>query len=238
MHIELQEFFKPDSAKLVFTIQRTEPSVEAAVAARDAEVQRVTEALTGMGIDRSKITVFTEVDKSAAATDEASNAGREAAEMAICGALSRRERRECEEQAAAYEPTYTREAMLEVILSDLTLLERVMALGGEPDMFARNQTVIEPFFHQSTIFASDPEAARRAAISEALTNARSEADVYAEALGYRVLRIERVANREQGRTFESYIRGDMPINGLPFVEDVSYGLPSIIVEVDYILVPK
>jgi hypothetical protein len=59
-------------------------------------------------------------------------------------------------------------------------------LGGGAGGFAITRAV--------RLYAADPARAHQAALAQALGRARAEADAYAAALGWHILRIERVSN--------------------------------------------
>jgi uncharacterized protein YggE len=83
------------------------------------------------------------------------------------------------------DPEVTASRMISVTLEDLTKLDAVTALIEPGDYYMLTQT---------RYFTRDPVAARARATGNAIANARAEADRYAAAMGYRVVRMTRVSN--------------------------------------------
>ena len=80
--------------------------------------------------------------------------------------------------------------VLSVTLRDLSKKEQVARVLGAGNVFAVTQGV--------RLYAADPDKAHRAAVAQALAKARVEAGIYTAALGWRVLRVERVSNAKPG----------------------------------------
>jgi uncharacterized protein YggE len=83
------------------------------------------------------------------------------------------------------DPEVNSSRMFTVTVEDLTKVEGVTALVEPDDYYALTQT---------RYYTRDPVAAKAQATVNAIANARAEADRYAAAMGYRVVRIAAVSN--------------------------------------------
>jgi uncharacterized protein len=139
-------------------------------------------ALTKLGIPRSKVEAAKEDEPRYPVIEAAAYGCAEAAVAAV--------------DAAADEPAPTviapgcpkpemRESLLLfVTVEDLTKIPELSEFAGD-DYYSRSQ---------GTFYSRDPKAAHTAAVAEAIANARAEAETYAAAMGYRVVRMVRVGN--------------------------------------------
>ena len=135
-------------------------------------------------------------------------------------------------------PEVTRSRTLLVTVDDLTKLPAIAKLSSE-DYYARTKGT---FFHR------DEAAAHSAAIAEAIAKARADAEVYAAAMGLRVVRIVRVSNTKPKINWP-----DLIMLGGGFVSDLdmataedmaAYRLRALVagqfagVTIDFVLGPK
>ncbi len=88
-------------------------------------------------------------------------------------------------------------------------------------------------------FYADPEQARVKAIAEAIADAREEADRYAKALGYKVLRIERVSNAKPALNMPDIIGTFMMMDKRSTREAFfQQGSMTVGVAIDFVIAPK
>jgi uncharacterized protein YggE len=187
LHIEATAQVAPDRAVVPYTITgRGKDEAQARADLRDKEGKFMA-ALADKGIDAAKVTTESagagqdpvklmpvEEEAACAAADAAADAAMDAAPVRKKGRATAVAAYDC---PAAY--TKVSKALL-ITIDDPAKIDGLLPLtndGGYP--YGR----LRPVFSQS-----DPVAARKKARTEALAKANAEADAYAEALGYRVVR--------------------------------------------------
>lgn len=203
LHIEATGTAVPDIA--VVTLRISGSGKDAAEAAADLAERRkaMLAALDKLGVaadDRRTLDAATEPSKvivdavapaaypdaqdaARAAAEDAADAAVEAAKAAACSAAYKSKKRA---QACMDEPK------LETSEAWLVTLRKPEALTRLREMDGGGFELTSPY--RPVMQYSNPAGARDAAVAKALANAREEADRYARALGYRVVRIERVSN--------------------------------------------
>jgi hypothetical protein len=140
--------------------------------------------------------------------------------------------------APGCDPEVVRSRTLMVTVDDLTKLPAIAKLSSE-DYYLQTKGT---FFHR------DEPAAHTAAIAEAIAKARADAEVYAAAMGMRVVRIVRVGNVKPKINWP-----DLIMLGGGFVSDLdmataeemaAYRLRALVagqfagVTIDFVLAPK
>lgn len=194
LHIEATAQIPPDRAVVPITItgsgetetvaradlRKNEDLLVAALAENGIDASRIKAG--GAANDKDPVTILADEESACAAADAAMAAADAAAPASKRGKAAAR----VTDYPSCGASFKTASKTLLVTLDDPTKVDQLQTLGsGEGYPGAR----LRPVFSQS-----DPAAARKKARTEALAKANAEADAYAEALGYRVVRIVRVSN--------------------------------------------
>lgn len=192
LQIEATAQVAPDRAVVPFTITGTGETEAAARADLAQKEAKFLGALSAKGIDPAKVTsenagpgrdqvklVPVEEEAGCAAADAAATAA-EAAPVRRRGRVPRVAGYACPQAYVRVSKTWL------VTLDDPAKIDQLPAMTGE-DGYPTGR--LRPVFSQS-----DLASARKKARVEALAKANADADAYAEALGYRVVRIVRVSN--------------------------------------------
>ena len=118
-----------------------------------------------------------------------------------------------------------------VTLDDPAKLEPIQKLGGVDSSYGRQR----PVFSQS-----DSVAAHKKARSEALAKAKAEADGYADAMGYRVVRIVRVSNARPSISMFDMIAFIATMDNKSALMQPSWFGATVAesVAIDYVIAPK
>lgn len=200
LHIEATAQIQPDLAEVPLTVSGSGATREEALADLARNEQDMRRELTSKGIDAAKVRVaakdaegkdLVSYDEGADAAAGAACAAADAAAMAAEDAASdKRSKKKGKAEATDFvcpgaEPmVYASKTLLVQVddIAKISLLPTSVDSGSYP---AR----VRPVFSQS-----DPAAARKKAREQALAKARAEADAYAAAMGYRVVRVTRVSN--------------------------------------------
>lgn len=189
LHIEALGLVEPDTAMVPINLIGLGPDEKAALADLRRKEKDMLAALARLGIGRDKVVLADEhapgdamvttlvmappvpVIRSAAA--DAAAAAADAAQATM----------------EPVEEPVRRSRLVTITVEDLSKLADVTALAGQEDYYPTSQL---------SLYLRNPEAARTRAAGLAIANARSEAEAYAAAMGYRVLRIARVSNAKPG----------------------------------------
>jgi uncharacterized protein YggE len=195
LHIEATAQVPPDTAIVPINLVGTGKDAKAAAADLKQKEAELLAGLARLDIPRSKVEFAAEEDpryaEVIAATElacadypapvttiEAPSASAPAAPSVPRAAPVRAAVNGCEAQQARTS------RMATITVEDLTKLDGVRALGGD-DYYPLSQL---------QLFTRNPEAAKAKAVQQAIAQARAEAETYAAAMGYRVVRITRVSN--------------------------------------------
>ncbi len=245
LHIEATAQVPPDRAVVPITISGSgDTEVAARVELRKEEDNLMT-ALSAKGIDASRIKA------------EGADAGKDVvtvrasdADAACAGAAAAAATADAQEAAAAAPKkskaavrevdfsncdaltTKTASKTLLVTLDDPTKVDLLQALGSSEGYPGAR---LRPVFTQS-----DPAAARKKARAEALAKANTEADAYAAALGYRVVRIVRVSNARPAISMFDMMAffGNMESRSSSFQPSWFGATVVETVAIDFVMVPK
>ncbi len=248
LHIEATGTAMPDIAVVTLRIDGSGKD-EASAMADLAERQRMMfTALDGLGVaagdrrnlDEAADAADRKVDVVAPAVypgaeDAARDAARvaaavaaDAAHDATCSAIhqSKKQARECME-----EPKSEVSEVWLVTLRKPEMLRRLRELDGG------GFEITSPY--RPAMQYSNPAAARDAAVAKALANARDEADRYARALGYRVVRIERVSNTKPAINLPDVMSAFATMDNRETREQAfQMGSMTAGIAVDFVMVPK
>lgn len=235
LHIEAVGHVAPDTAIVPIILVGTGKDDMAAAANLDAKGVALLERLRKLGITKEKVEFARDDDPRYAevqaaevvANDPAFEATREAA--CAAAAPSDLEFAACVSgQGAARTST-----MVTIIVEDLTKLKGVTALGGANDYYPGTQM---------SLFTRDPAASKAKAVSEALAAARAEADTYAAALGYRVVRVVRVSNAKPALNLPDIMGliGGIALRGRSEREEMrgAIGATTAGAAMDFVIAPK
>lgn len=245
LQIEATAQVPPDRAVVPITITGSGETEATAREDLRKKENNLMAALSAKGIDAAKVKVEGADGSKDGLTVRASDA-----DAACAGAAAAAAAADAQEAAAAAPKkhkaaarevdfsncdalTYqTASKTLLVSFDDPSKIEQVQKLGdAEENFFSR----LRPIFTQS-----DPAAARKKARSEALAKANAEADAYAQAMGYRVVRIVRVSNaRPQLSMFDLMgFFGNME-NKTLFFQPSWFGSAVVeTVSITYVIAPK
>lgn len=194
LHIETLGIAKPDMATVTLTARGTgkdekEARAKLAGSAAAIRIKLAAAGIAATAIKDGEVDVSAAPDYSAqsAAMDAAAVATAAAAEAAADAAASVGNDGAMAHDVAMDMPMLQAASMpITVTVADLAKLEAVLAAGADDT----GETPKPRSFYSTR----DPQAARVRAVQDALTKARSEADGYAAALGYRVIRVIAVSS--------------------------------------------
>jgi uncharacterized protein YggE len=123
--------------------------------------------------------------------------------------------------------------MVTITVEDLTKLDGVRALGNGDDYYPLSQL---------QLYTRDPAAAKAKAVQQAIAQARAEADTYAAAMGYRVVRITRVSNAKPSLNLPDIMGliGGMAMRGRSEREEMRamVGATMAGAAIDFVIAPK
>jgi uncharacterized protein len=123
--------------------------------------------------------------------------------------------------------------MVTITVEDLTKLDGVRALGNGDDYYPLSQL---------QLFTRDPAAAKAKAVQQAIAQARAEAETYAAAMGYRVVRITRVSNAKPSLNLPDIMGliGGMAMRGRSDREEMRamVGATMAGAAIDFVIAPK
>lgn len=172
-----------------------------------------------------------DVDAALAAADAA------AADVAAEGVVDAMALPDLMSDAAA--PTARRaNQTLTITVTDLTRLaavESVQTLSSVGDVIRYSRS-------RANFYTTDPKAAYGRAVQLALANARTEAEAYAAALGYRVVRVVSVSSAKPGLNLPDVfgLIGRADARGTPAQDELKRLSGSVIAgaQIDYVIAPK
>jgi hypothetical protein len=139
-----------------------------------------------------------------------------------------------DEQAVAMEydaPRITRwsaASPMVVTVDDLATIDEVVQVASAESYDSRPTTVFR--FH-------DEAKSERAAIADALVQARIDGEAYADALGYRVVRIAGVSNTGPDLGLAGFLQTITALDGRT-QELLMFGRKTVPIAVDFVIVPK
>lgn len=243
LHIETVGVADPDAATVNLTVQGKGNDDATARAALKAARARVMAQLTKLGVPASAVLagdINVNEDygyaASAAAGAAAAAAGAAAADAAE-GAADAAARPDLMSDAAAITARRANQT-LTVTVTDLTKLaavEAVQNVGSVEDVVRYSRS-------RANFYTTDPKAAYGRAVQLALANARGEADAYAAAMGYRVVRISGVSNAKPTLNLPDMFSmiGRAEARGTPGAEELKKLAGSVIAgaQIDYVIAPK
>lgn len=179
LHIEADAAIPPDRAEMTLPVTGKGTTREEAVRDYTAKQTKITVALVAAGFDRANI-------KASATKDDADTitiAGMEADAEADDGA------KDVPPTARAKRaPIVAVTGSMTITIDDLKKLSKLQEVAR-----AKGLEVYQ-FSYGGRFYSSDPAAANKAAREQAIAKARSEADAYAAAMGYHVVRVTHVSN--------------------------------------------
>lgn len=235
LHIEALGRIPADTA--VVPLQVVGHGKEAAAAKADLANKEaaVYASLARLGIPRAKIAPGKDIEPQypvaetayGVACDAAASPADSAAAAAAASVMG------CD----AVPPVATASRTLMVTVEDLNKLPEVTKLATDDNYFVS----------QGSFYARDPAAAHTAAVAKAITSARAEAEAYAAAMGYRVVRIIRLGNTKPEINWPDLmmLAGGFDTSGSPGSENAAlYELRAMVAAhyagaaVDFVIAPK
>lgn len=247
LHIEASAQVPPD--RVIYPLEVIGNGVNDADAKSDLlkNEAELMNGLSKLGIDQSKVKpaernangdgLFEFVDTGAgdcaaasAAADAAAAAG-DAAARKSSKRLNAAAQGAMDAAACPASPTVTMRKTLLVEVSDFSLIPEIAAQASADTSSGR----VRPVYSQS-----DPIAARKKARDLAIAKARAEAEAYAEALGYKVVRITRVSNARPSINLQDVVTFFIGIDDRSNRMQPSWFATTIIesVAIDFVIAPK
>jgi hypothetical protein len=227
LHIGAQGSAPADYATLDIVVSGQGTSKEEAESVRQEAEQSLRSALVDAGIDRSRI----ELGETSYSDYEDFDWEADAAEAAVDAVASEDAEVAVIEDPAYDAPRITRwnaSSTMVVTVDDVARLDGVMqvASGESIDNSPR-----------PTFQFRDEAKSKRAAIADALAEARSDADAYAEALGYRVVRIAGVTNNGSEPGLAGFFQTMIALEGQSQLWS-TVGQKTVPITVDFVIAPK
>lgn len=247
LHIEATVQAAPDRVILPLEVIGTGESDAGAKADLQKNEAELMDGLSKLGIDQGKVRpaerdtngagLIEFVDVGAGDCAAGSAAAEAAAAVGDAGARKSSKRRNAAAQGAmdaaacAASPAVTVRKTLLVEVSDFSLIPEISAQASAAASSGR----VRPVYSQS-----DPIAARKKARDQAIAKARAEAEGYAEALGYKVVRIARVSNARPSINLQDVVTFFIGIDDRSNRMQPSWFASNIIesVAIDFVLAPK
>jgi len=230
LHIKAQGMVPPDYAELEVSLSASGGSEEQALDDLKQREAALEKALGELGIRGSRIKAGKPVTRHDAWADAAAvEAAVDAADAAAsCPAEAEEPAEEC--WTADYDPidySWSASQAVTVTVDDIGKIAEVTQAATGTDY---------PLIRPRMMFRDEAKA-RREAIRIALVNARADADIYADAMGYKIVRISAVGN------------GDAEMGMGEFFQLIASGAPDLAnnpqftsrnarVSVDYVMVAK
>lgn len=239
LHIEAVGHVAPDTAIVPINLAGTGKDATAAAADLKRKEAELLASLGKLGIARDKAEFAKDDDPRYAEVQAVELAGNEAASDAAragaCAAAAAAEpgAASITDDCAGRTPETRVTRMVTIIVEDLTMLSAVTALGGGDNYYPGTQM---------SLFTRDPAASKARAVSQALAAARAEADTYAAALGYRVVRITRVSNAKPALNLPDIMGliGGIALRGRSEREEMrgAIGATTAGAAMDFVIAPK
>jgi uncharacterized protein len=216
LHIETVGVADPDAATVNLTVRgRGQDDASARAALKDAR-GRVMAQLAKLGVAASAVAAG-EVN----VNEDYGSAAAAAAPAAAAEAI----------------PQLTTQT-LTVTVTDLTKLaavEAVQTYGSTDDVMSYSRS-------RANFYTTDPKVAYGRAVQLALANARGEAEAYAAAMGYRVVRVSGVSNAKPVLNLPDLFSmiGRSEARGTPGADEMKKLAGSVIAgaQIDYVIAPK
>ena len=180
LHIEADAAIAPDRAEMTLPLTGKGATRDEALRDYAAKQAAITTALDSGGIDRANI-------KTSEAKDDTSAA--KMAQMEVDEAVV--------EATATGSPAKPRPKRppITVVSGSMTItIDDLKKLSKLQEVARANGLEVYQFSYGGRFYSSDPAAANKAAREQAIAKARSEADAYAAAMGYHVVRVTHVSN--------------------------------------------
>ena len=178
LHIEAEAAIPPDRAEMSLSLTGFGATRAAALNDLKAKQAKLSAALAGAGIGAANIKFLEPADDQNAVLESQSRL-----EMAaVSSASSKRAPRDVEP------PQVAMSSIMLITLDDLAKLAGLQAAARANDIETYRLN------YGGRFYSSDPAAARKRAREQAIAKARAEADAYAAAMGYHVVRLTRVSN--------------------------------------------
>lgn len=239
LHIEAVGQVAPDTAIVPINLVGTGKDDKAAAADLKRKEAALLVSLAKLGIARDKAEFAQDDDPRYAEVQAVELAGNEAAAGAAwagaCAAAAAVEpgAASITDDCAGRQPETRTTRMVTIIVEDLTKLSAVTALGGADDYYPGTQM---------SLFTRDPAASKAKAVSQALAAARAEADTYAAAMGYRVVRVVRVSNAKPALNLPDIMGliGGIALRGRSEREEMrgAIGATTAGAALDFVIAPK
>ncbi|WP_176399701.1 SIMPL domain-containing protein [Novosphingobium sp. B 225] len=228
LHIETTATAVPDTAFVIIRITGQGPTREEARAALDAPRAEMNRALGELGVaEKDRIKLPETVEVSMVESVEA---------VAIipdadCGARKCKSRKGQEPMVAPPRSVFDANEEWQITMHQPQGMARLSAIEGE-------NLRVTPVEGAGT-FYSDPAKARDEAVAKAFADAREEADRYARALGYKVVRIERVSNAKPALNMPDII-GTFAMLDKRAAREAFFqqGTMAVGVAIDFVIAPK
>ena len=225
LHIEATATAAPDAALAVVRIEGQGASQEAARAALDAPRAEMNRALGELGVpdkDWFKLPETAEIRMSEDVVDAA---------VAACAPKKCKPRKGQDPMIVPTKSQYSASEEWQITLRQPQGMPRLSAIEGE-------NLHVTPVEGIGTFYA-DPAKARDEAVAKAIANAREEAARYAAALGYKVLRIERVSNTKPALNLPDIVGTFAMLDKRAAREAfLQQGTMTVGVAIDFVIAPK
>ena len=178
LHIEAEAAIPPDRAEMSLSLTGFGATRAAALSDLKAKQAKLSAALAGTGIGAANIKSLEPADDKNAVLESQSRMEM-AAESSASGKRAPRN---------AEPPQVAVSSIMLITLDYLTKLAGLQAAARANDIETYRLN------YGGRFYSSDPAAARKRAREQAIAKARAEADAYAAAMGYHVVRLIRVSN--------------------------------------------
>lgn len=230
LHIETTAQVPPDTAMVPINLVGTGKDEKAAAADLKQKEAELMAGLARLDIARSKVE-FAADDEPRYAEIVAAETSRDAGRDAACAAT---EPTDAGFAACVSDKRAARTSrMATITVEDLIKLNEVRALGGSDDYYPLSQM---------QLYTRDPAAAKAKAVQQAIAQARAEAETYAAAMGYRVVRITRVSNAKPSLNLPDIMGliGGMAMRGRSEREEMRamVGATMAGAAIDFVIAPK
>ena len=183
LHIDADAAIPPDRADMTLSLTGKGATRDAALSDLHAKQAAIKCSLATVGIGADKVKILEPIKEESIARDEAADGM--ASATAEAGAPNVGAKRHVRPAPA---PLIGISADMMITLDDLT------KLAGLQSAARANNVETFQLTYGGRFYSSDPTAARKRAREQAIAKARAEADAYAAATGYHVVRLTRVSN--------------------------------------------
>ena len=180
LHIDADAAIAPDRAEMNLPLTGRGATRDEALGDYTAKKTAIAAALANGGIDRANI-------KTSEAKDDASAA--RLAELDVDEMVS-----EATGAASPAKPRAKRPRVVAVSGAMTIIIDDLKKLDKLQEVARANGLEVYQFSSSGRFYSSDPAAAIKSAREQAIAKARGEADAYAAAMGYHVVRVTHVSN--------------------------------------------